>query len=81
MYLLQADPSGISKLLFFGTFGMLTLAIGIVVFVIFHQRKVIRYQMQMKKMKTNGHGDFRKSTTLNQVMYACGTGHRQHHTL
>jgi signal transduction histidine kinase len=51
MYLLQADPSGISKLLFFGTFGMLTLAIGIVVFVIFHQRKVIRYQMQMKKME------------------------------
>ena len=51
MYLLQADSSGISRLMFIGTLGMLTLAIGIIVFVIFHQRKVIRYQMQMKKME------------------------------
>ena len=52
MYLLQADSSGISRLMFIGTLGMLTLAIGIIVFVIFHQRKVIRYQMQMKKLET-----------------------------
>ena len=31
---------------------MLTLAIGIIVFVIFHQRKVIRYQLQMKKLES-----------------------------
>ena len=36
---------------FLGTLGMFVMAIGIVVFVIFHQRKVIRYQMQMKKLE------------------------------
>jgi len=34
-----------------GTLGMLTLAVGIIVFVIFHQRKIIRYQLQMKKLE------------------------------
>jgi signal transduction histidine kinase len=53
MILLEADTSGISKLMFIGTLGMLTLAIGIIVFVIFHQRKVIRYQMQMKKLESD----------------------------
>jgi hypothetical protein len=52
MYLLQADTAGISRLMFIGTLGMLTLAIGIIVFVIFHQRKVIRYQMQMKRLES-----------------------------
>lgn len=52
MYFLQVNSSGITKLMFIGTMGMLTLAIGIIVFVIFHQRKVIRYQMQMKKLET-----------------------------
>jgi len=51
MYLLQADNAGISKLMLIGTMGMLTLAVGIIVFVIFHQRKIIRYQMQMKKLE------------------------------
>ena len=51
MYFLQADSSGISKLMFIGTFGMLTLAVGIIVFVIFHQRKIIRYQMEMKRFE------------------------------
>ena len=51
MYFLQADTTGISDFLFAGTLGMLTLAIGIIVFVIFHQRKVIRYQMQMKRLE------------------------------
>ncbi|MBS1928820.1 MAG: two-component sensor histidine kinase [Chitinophagaceae bacterium] len=51
MFLLEADTTGISRLMFLGTLGMLTLAIGIIVFVIFHQRKVIRYQLQMKKLE------------------------------
>ena len=51
MYFLQVDTEGISALMFMGTLGMLTLAIGIIVFVIFHQRKVIRYQMEMKRME------------------------------
>src|SRR6218665_3167644 len=48
MFLLQSD---VSKLMFIGSIGMITLAIGIIVFVIMHQRKVIRYHMQMKQME------------------------------
>ncbi|MBU3714776.1 MAG: two-component sensor histidine kinase [Ferruginibacter sp.] len=51
MYLLETDISGISQLMLLGTLGMLTLAAGIIIFVIFHQRKVIRYQLQMKKLE------------------------------
>jgi len=45
------DTAGISSVLFFGTLGMLVLAIGLVVFIVFHQRRVIRYQMQLQKME------------------------------
>ena len=45
-----SDP-GISTVLFFGTLGMLVLAIGLVVFIVFHQRRVIRYQMALQKME------------------------------
>ncbi|MGB8191652.1 MAG: ATP-binding protein [Chitinophagaceae bacterium] len=52
MFLLQANqPQSISLVLFFGTIGMLALAIGLIVFIIFHQRKVIRYQLQLQKME------------------------------
>src|ERR671917_274172 len=53
MILLQVNNSGseISLLLFFGTIGMLVLAIGMIVFIIFHQRKVIRYQMRLQRME------------------------------
>src|ERR1035437_6282984 len=52
MYFLQVNGStGISGVLFLGTLGMFVMAIGIVVFVIFHQRRVIRYQLQMKQME------------------------------
>jgi signal transduction histidine kinase len=52
MLLLQANTSsGVSLVLFFGTIGMLTLTVGLIVFIIFHQRKVIRYQMTLQKME------------------------------
>lgn len=53
MYFLQITqtPKEEYTALFFGTLGMFIMAIGIVVFVIFHQRKVIRYQAQMKKLE------------------------------
>lgn len=53
MILLQVNNSGseISLLLFFGTIGMLVLAIGMIVFIIFHQRKVIRYQLRLQKLE------------------------------
>lgn len=53
MILLQANTAGssISQVLFFGTIGMLALTIGLIVFIIFHQRKVIRYQMKLQRME------------------------------
>ena len=53
MPLLQSidSSSNVSSVLFLGTMGMLVLAIGLVVFIVFHQRKVIRYQQQLKQME------------------------------
>src|SRR5690242_8322564 len=52
MIFLQANPANqFPLLLFFGTIGMLVLAIGMIVFIIFHQRKVIRYQMRLQKLE------------------------------
>lgn len=52
MFLLQAtNNSGISSVLFLGTLGMLVLTIGLILFIIFHQRKVIRYQMRLQHME------------------------------
>ena len=52
MYFLQVTTNNdVSQLMFVGSIGMITLAIGIIVFVIMHQRKVIRYHIQMKKME------------------------------
>src|SRR4249920_315910 len=53
MVLLQAlsPDNNISMVLFFGTIGMLALTIGLIVFISFHQRKVIRYQQQLQRME------------------------------
>ncbi len=52
MFLLQAtNPSGVSFVLFIGTIGMLVLTIGLVLFIIFHQRRVSRYQQTLQKME------------------------------
>jgi signal transduction histidine kinase len=53
MLLLQAMSSDdrISTVLFFGTIGMLALTIGLIVFITFHQRKVIRYQQQLQRLE------------------------------
>src|SRR6476660_9850175 len=49
--LLDAQPTTVSLVLFFGTIGMLTLAIALIVFIIIHQRKVIRFQTTLQKME------------------------------
>ncbi|HMJ48756.1 MAG TPA: ATP-binding protein [Ferruginibacter sp.] len=52
MFFLQVSGnSDASKLMFVGSIGMIILAIGIIAFVIMHQRKVIQYHIQMKKME------------------------------
>lgn len=51
MFFLQATNSGISFVLFMGTLGMLVLTISLILFIIFHQRKVIRYQLRLQQME------------------------------
>src|SRR5205809_3371370 len=52
MFFLQANsPSGVSFVLFIGTIGMLVLTIGLILFIIFHQRRVSRYQQTLQKME------------------------------
>lgn len=53
MILLQIAnlDSKVPTVLFFGTIAMLALTIGLIVFIIFHQRKVIRFQMQLQKLE------------------------------
>ena len=52
MNFLQVNSSSSDiTVLLIGTLGMLALAIGLIVFIIFHQRKVIRYQMTLQKME------------------------------
>jgi signal transduction histidine kinase len=52
MIFLQINSqNNISQVLFLGTIGMLILTIGLIVFIIFHQRRVIRYQLQLQKME------------------------------
>ena len=52
MFFLQAtNQSTVSTVLFLGTLGMLILTTGLVLFIIFHQRKVIRYQNKLQQME------------------------------
>lgn len=52
IFLEAANPgSNVSLVLYFGTIGMLALTIGLIVFIIFHQRKVIRYQLRLQRME------------------------------
>ena len=52
MYILQASGfSNVSLVLFLGTLGMLVLTISLILFIIFHQRRVIRYQMRLQEME------------------------------
>src|SRR6201989_1915856 len=54
MIFLQAATgagSGSNYIMLLGTLGMVSLTLGIVFFVIFHQRKVTRFNMDLKKME------------------------------
>ncbi|MBL0357978.1 MAG: two-component sensor histidine kinase [Chitinophagaceae bacterium] len=53
MIFLQATggATGSNYIMLLGTLGMVSLTLGIVFFVIFHQRKVTRFNMELKKME------------------------------
>jgi two-component system, NarL family, sensor kinase len=50
MFLLQANTSTTTAL-FLGTIGMLVLTIGLVVFIIMHQRRVQRFQQKLQQLE------------------------------
>jgi two-component system, NarL family, sensor kinase len=47
----NTNQANVSVVLFFGTIGMLILTISLIIFIIFHQRKVIKYQMTLSKLE------------------------------
>ena len=51
MFLLQATNSSTTTALFLGTIGMLVLTIGLVVFIIMHQRRVQRFQQKLQQLE------------------------------
>ena len=52
MFFLQVTThSNVSIVLFLGTLGMLVLVIGLILFIIFHQRRVIRYQQRLQDLE------------------------------
>lgn len=51
MFFLQATSSKVSTVLFLGTLGMLVLTISLVIFIIFHQRRVIRFQNKLQQLE------------------------------
>lgn len=54
----------VTYVVYFGTFGMLLLAVSLIVFVVFHQRKVIYYQLKMRTMQEE-HQQLMLQATLN----------------
>src|SRR5580765_439289 len=50
-FLQVTTHSDVSIVLFLGTLGMLVLVIGLILFIIFHQRRVIRYQQKLQNFE------------------------------
>jgi signal transduction histidine kinase len=52
MFFLQAtNQSGVSDALFLGTLGMVVLTVSLIIFIIMHQRKVLRFQNKITQME------------------------------
>jgi signal transduction histidine kinase len=51
MFLLQATKSGVSFVLFLGTLGMVVLTVSLIIFIIFHQRRVLKFQTRLQQME------------------------------
>src|ERR1044071_1375022 len=52
MFFLQpTNPSGVSFVLFIGTIGMVVLTVALIIFIILHQRRVLRFQNKINQME------------------------------
>ena len=52
MFFLQAtNSSGVSVVLFLGTLGMVVLTVSLIIFIVMHQRRVLRFQNKLQQME------------------------------
>lgn len=52
MFFLQAtNSSGVSTVLFLGTVGMVVLVVALIIFLIMHQRRVLRFHKKIQQME------------------------------
>jgi signal transduction histidine kinase len=52
MYFLQAtNQSSVSLVLFLGTLGMVVLTVSLIIFIVMHQRRVLRFQNKLQQME------------------------------
>jgi signal transduction histidine kinase len=51
MFFLQATNSATSTVLFLGTLGMLVLTVSLIIFIILHQRRVLKFQNKLQQME------------------------------
>ena len=52
MFFLQVTKqSGVSTVLFLGTIGMVVLAVGLIIFIILHQRRILSFQNKLNQME------------------------------
>lgn len=52
MFFLQTtNSSGVSTVLFLGTLGMVVLTVSLIIFIILHQRRVLRFQNKINRME------------------------------
>src|SRR5688500_16245307 len=51
MFFLQATKTGVSAVLFLGTLGMVVLTVSLIIFIILHQRRVLRFQNKINHME------------------------------
>jgi two-component system, NarL family, sensor kinase len=51
MFFLQTTKTGVSTVLFLGTIGMVILVVSLVIFIILHQRRVLKFQNKINQME------------------------------
>ena len=51
MFFLQANSSSVSLVLFLGTLGMVVLTVSLIIFIVLHQRRVLRFQNKINQME------------------------------
>jgi two-component system, NarL family, sensor kinase len=51
MFFLQTTKTGVSLVLFLGTIGMVILVVALVIFIILHQRRVLKFQNKINQME------------------------------